>query len=256
MEDILRQFDAFLLAFLRITAFLFFMPVFSSRVIPALARLGLAFFLTLCLFYPFSSLFKISPLSSWELGLYALREFFVGIVMGTFVSIIFSAFQLAGTIYGYQMGFGVISILDPEAMESVSLTGQLKYLLAMFLFLETNCHHNLLLALFNSFNVVPLGSAKITKGLVKEIFLVFSGSFIIAVQIALPIIAILLMIDIALGIIGRTIPQLNVFIIGFPLKIGVATLTLIFLLPALRVLMGGLLNGLAQGVDKVLFYIK
>lgn len=256
METLLTRFDVFLLALLRITAFLIFAPVFNSRIIPVMARLGLALFLTLSLFYPVGTFFFIHSLSIFELVIYAVKEFLVGLVLGVFVSIVFLAFQLAGTIYGYQMGFGIISILDPEAMESVSLTGQLKYLLAIIIFFETNCHHNLLLALFNSFRVVSIGGAKVSEGLIRELLVVLGGSFVIAIQIALPIVAILLLIDGVLGIISRTIPQLNVFIIGFPLKIAVAFLTLMAILPGLRVLMEGVLNGLAQGVDRVLLFLK
>lgn len=256
VENLLRNIDVFLLALLRITAFLLFAPVFSSRVLPTLARLGFAFFLTLILFYSGGLSVSLPSLSLWELSLYALKEFLVGLLLGFYVSLIFSAFQLAGTIYGYQMGFGIISVLDPEAMESVSLTGQLKYLMAIMLFFSTNSHHGLIMALFNSFKFLSIGGMKLKEGLIKELFLMLTGSFLIALQIALPIMAILLIIDISLGIIGRTIPQLNVFIIGFPLKIAIAFLTLIFILPGLRVLMEGILNGLSGGVEKILLYLK
>lgn len=256
MEGFLRNFDAFLLGFIRIGAFLFFAPVFNSRVLPTLSRLGWALFLTLILFFSKGFSLSVPSLSVWALAFYAFKEFIVGLIMGFYISLIFSAFQLAGTIYGYQMGFGIISILDPEAMESVSLTGQLKYLLAILLFFSTNCHHSLLLALFNSFKIIPIGGMSFKGGLIKELFSMLSGSFLIALQIALPIMAILLIIDIGLGIIGRTIPQLNVFIIGFPLKIAIAFLTLMFLLPGLKVVMEGILNGLSQGIEKVILYIK
>lgn len=256
MESLLRDFDVFLLGFLRISAFLLLAPVFNSRVLPTLSRLGWAFFLTLILFFSKGFPLSVSPLSVWAFALYALKEFAVGLITGFYISLIFSAFQLAGTIYGYQMGFGIISILDPEAMESVSLTGQLKYLLAILLFFATDSHHSLILALFNSFKLIPIGGMSFRGSLIKELFSILSGSFLIALQIALPIMAILLMIDIGLGIIGRTIPQLNVFIIGFPLKIAVAFLTLMFLLPGLKVVMEGILNGLSQGVERVIFYIR
>jgi len=256
MESLLRNFDAFLLAFLRITAFLLFAPVFNSRVLPTMARLGFAFFLTVILFYAGGLFVKLPPLSLWTFVIYALREFLVGLIMGFYISLIFSAFQLAGTIYGYQMGFGIISILDPEAMRSVSLTGQFKYLLAIMLFFSTNSHHSLIMALFNSFNLLSVGVINLKGGLIKELFSMLTGTFVIALQIALPIMAILLIIDISLGIIGRTIPQLNVFIIGFPLKIAIAFLTLMFILPGLKILMEGILGGLSQGVEKVLLYLK
>ncbi|MCS7234210.1 MAG: flagellar biosynthetic protein FliR [Synergistetes bacterium] len=256
IDNLLKSFDAFLLILLRITTFLIFAPVFNSRIFPMMARLGLAFFLALIYFYSVGLSLNFPSVSAWDFVFYALREFLIGLVMGFYVSLIFSAFQLAGTIYGYQMGFGIISILDPEAMESVSLTGQLKYLLAILLFFATDCHHGLLLALFNSFRLIPIGAMSFKGALVKELFSVLSGSFLIALQIALPIMAILLIIDIGLGIIGRTIPQLNVFIIGFPLKIAIAFLTLMFILPGLKVVMEGILSGLSQGVEKVLFYLR
>ena len=256
LQDLLKHLDAFLLVFLRITAFLFSAPLFNSRTVPTVARLGLAFFLAIILFYPLYSFLKIPGFSPLRFGVYAIKEFLTGLAMGFSVSMIFSAFQLAGTIYGYQMGFGIISVLDPEAGVSVSLTGQLKFLLGVFLFLETNCHHYLLMALFNSFKLISLGGAKFTGGLTKEIVSIFGGMFLIAIQIALPIIAVLLIIDISLGIIGRTIPQLNIFVIGFPLKIAIAFLTLMFILPALKTFMEGVLGGLIRNLGEVIVHLK
>ena len=216
MEYWLAQFHVFLLILLRVSAMLAVAPVFGHRAFLARAKIGLAFMM--------------------------VREIAMGVVVGFAVLLVFIGVQFAGQLAGLQMGFGIVNVIDPHSSEQVSIIGQFLNLLALLGLLTLNGHHLILSGLVNSFDAVPLGEAVFKEPIIHKIIALSGTVFIIAVKISAPILVALFMVSVAMGILARTVPQMNVFIVGFPVQLAVGTLLLMLTLPLFFILVERLIG--------------
>ncbi|WP_374718414.1 flagellar biosynthetic protein FliR [Parageobacillus toebii] len=226
MEQLLLHFPAFLLVFARVASFFATLPLFSYRTIPAVHKIGLSFFLSWMMFFVISK--PTIPLD----GMYVLlvvKEVLVGLCIGLFAYMIVSAIQIVGGLIDFQMGFAIANIIDPQTGAQSPLVGQYLYTFALLLLLSVNGHHLLLDGVFYSYRFIPLDHwphfdhGHVAKYIVKS----FSTMFIIAFQMSVPLVGSLFLVDVALGIVARTVPQLNIFVVGFPVKIAAAFILLI-----------------------------
>ena len=129
------------------------------------------------------------------------------------------------------MGFGIVNVYDPQTSRQIPIVGQFYSYIAMMIFLAIDGHHFLLEGLFKSFKTIPLTSASFKSGIVEINMTMMSSMFISAIKIGIPVIVTLLLTSIALGLVARAVPQMNVFFVGMPLKIGMGMLALSFSLP-------------------------
>ena len=151
------QFVQFLLVFSRVTGTLASAPIFGSRVIPTIARIGLAVLLSLCVF-PMTTLPPDrQPSSLLVLFWWVLIELIYGLTAGYVASLFFNSVQMAGQLIDMQIGFGIVNVFDPQFGQQVPLIGNFKYLMAISVFLALQGHHILIGALADNFRSVPLG---------------------------------------------------------------------------------------------------
>jgi len=161
-----------------------------------------------------------------------IQQFIIGIAMGFTMQIVFAAVDMAGNLIGMSMGLGFASFYDPQTNASTPAISQFLTLLATILFLSLNMHHILLATLVNSFNLLPIGkslSPDLWRNMVSAASVIFSSG----VQLALPIIAALLVTNTALAILTRAAPQLNLFGIGFPITMAVGFFMIFVIIPYL-----------------------
>lgn len=227
MADILPQFPAFLLIMVRVTTFFITMPIFSHRSLPAMHRIGLAFFLAWIMYYTMDA-----PVLEIDVTYYLLiiKEALVGLFIGFIAYMILSAIQVAGGFIDFQMGFAMANVIDPQSGVQSPLMGQYLYTLALLFLLSTDGHHLLLDGIFYSYQFIPLDGAFIpfnNDNFLEYVVKAFSQSFVIALQMSLPVVGSVFLVDVALGILARTVPQINVFVVGIPVKI-VAGLLVLF----------------------------
>jgi flagellar biosynthetic protein FliR len=165
-----------------------------------------------------------------EIVVLIVVEMGVGLLMGYAVSLLFAGLQFAGMLMGYQMGFAVANVLDPTSRERVSIIGQFIFIFGVLYFFTLDGHHMLIRALIRSYDMAPPMGVGLTGGTVVIVIKMFTQMFIIGLQIALPIVGTLFLIDVSLGIVAKTVPQMNVFIIGLPLKtlVGLTILAMTF----------------------------
>jgi len=216
----------FLLIFARMLAFLITLPVFSYRTIPFQYRLGLAFFLSLIVTSSFGNV-DIDLTAHFIVLL--IKEIAVGLLIGLISYMVMSVVQIAGGFIDFQMGFAIANVIDPQTGAQSPLIGQYFYMIAILFFLSVDGHHILLNGMIHSYTAIPLDSfLSFQEGFVEFIVLTFNRLFLIAFQMALPLVGSLFLVDVALGIIARTVPQLNVFVVGLPLKIAVSFFVLFF----------------------------
>lgn len=148
-----------------------------------------------------------------------LMEIIFGLVLGFVSSCIFAGLQLAGQIVSFQMGFSVVNLIDPQTQVNMPVFSFFFNYVGLLLFLMVNGHHWFLLAIHESFSVLPVGGFVLSGVLVEKIVGMTAEIFVIGVKIAGPLILVITIVDIVIGIIGRTAPQINLLVVGMPLKI-------------------------------------
>ena len=244
----LPQLQLFFLVFLRVGAIMITIPVFESRSIPQLFKLALAFTASLALF-PLLGLEAV-PISSSiiGLGIGAAGEILLGLVIGFSVKLIFAGIQLAGQMAGYQMGMAIANVMDPAESQQIPLLAQFNNLCALLIFLALNAHHWFIRALTQSYRLVPPFNARFDGALTEHLMQLAGKMFVIAIQVGAPIIATLLVTSVAFGLIARTVPQMNVFIVAMPLKIGVGLVFLGFSLPYFSAFLKKVFDGLGHHI--------
>ena len=249
------DFPVFLLVLSRTSGLLIAAPYFQSRSLPAMIKVGLTLFLSLVL----APVLSLQPGGDWVHGTLWLQsiaaEVVTGLTMGFVLNLSFAAIQLAGQMIDISIGFGVVNIIDPQSGSEMPIMGQLQQLLAMWLFLVLNGDHLIIKALVYSYKLIPPGGFTCTTPGVRSIVHAFSGMFLLGVQIALPIVGAIFLADLTMGIVSRLIPQINVFMTGFPIKIVLGLLLVILATPFFSHLIGGLVSsdgGLWQAIGKIL----
>ncbi len=240
------------LVFIRIASFFAVVPFLTMRGVPNLLKIGLAG-LTSYLIYPTVGL-DAALMSEGLLNhiLLISGEVVVGLVLGYVVLLVFLGIRIAGQMVDMQMGLLMASVFDPQFGSPVTLMGQFYYLLGTVFFFVINGHHSLLAALAGSFKIVPPGLHMPADATVWSMMELFYWIFILAFQIALPIVAVLLMVDVSLGLVAKTVPQLQVFMVGLPLKLGVGMLTLIMVIPLMAAVFENVFNGMVTEMFKIM----
>jgi len=217
----LDEFKIFFLILIRISIVLFSLPFFNNINIPNMTKAAMALAFTIFLF-PTITLEK-APNS---FVLLIISELIIGIVLSLAINFIFCAAQLAGQLIGYQMGLLIPGAIDPQFGIQSSLLANFAYLLAFTMFLVLNGHYLLIKAIILSFEWVRPGSLFITPALCKKIIFLSGEMFKLAIKIAAPVSIALLFTEFSLGIIAKTVPQMEVLVAGFPLKIAVGFILL------------------------------
>jgi flagellar biosynthetic protein FliR len=219
MEVYVSQFVVFLMLFVRITALVVTAPVLGYQAVPAQVKVAFGLFLAL-VFYPLASA-QGSELDTrlLPLAIVALKEAAVGLLLGFVLSLLFAGARFAGDIIGFSMGFSLANVFDPESAQSVSLVGQFFYLVSVLLFILLNGHHFVLEALQLSYTAVPIGGLGLHMLLGQGIVKLTGFIFVVALKLAAPVIVALFLIDVGLAVLARVVPQMNIFMVSFPLKI-------------------------------------
>jgi flagellar biosynthetic protein FliR len=231
-----QEFKLFFLIFIRVVAILFLFPFFSSRLIPVLSKAGLSLAITIILF-PVVHLNETVefPANLWGLFQLIASEFTVGMILGLMVEIFFEGVKIMGQLVGFQTGFAITNILDPQSGTQVSILSNMSYLVAVVLFLMLNGHHIMLNAIKESFNIINIGSLNLNMQIFETIINSVGEMFVLAIKIGAPAVAALLFTKAAFGLITKLIPQMNIMIVAFPVQIVVG---LLFFGISLNILLG------------------
>jgi flagellar biosynthetic protein FliR len=216
---------AFSLVLLRVGALVGTMPLFGEQLVPVRVKAGLSLVIAVLLFPVVSSSLPAVSTDFLSLLFRMMSETLIGAVLGFSARLIFAAAQLAGEMIGFQVGFSIANVIDPVSSVYVSLIGQFLYLFAMLIFLITNSHHIFFGAIADSFRIVPMLAFHVSGDFMALVMSLCRDMFILAVKLSIPVIAVMLFTNVGLGIVARTVPQINIFIVGFPLQI---TIGLIF----------------------------
>ncbi len=194
-------------------------PIISSETVPRMIRVYLAFLMTLILFNVIPPINYPTNLNVAFYFLIVAKELMVGLLLGVVPRVMFAAIDFAGTVIGFQMGFSMANVVDPQTSATVSIIASFKTLIATLLFVTVDGHHIFIEALAASYQKIPIGGFLFNEGKVQILIELTATIFSIGLQLGAPIIVALLFTNVMMGFTARSIPNLNVFVVGFPLTI-------------------------------------
>jgi flagellar biosynthetic protein FliR len=250
-----QQAAAFILILMRTAGLFFVSPVFSSKTIPRMMKASWALLVAFLLFAVVPIPDSI-PTSGAMFGLAVVRELFIGFIIGFCAFLLFVGIQLAGQVVDIQMGLGMVNVIDPMSNIQVSVMGQYFYLIATLVFLVVDGHHMLLRALADSFTIIPLGHGAFTGTLAQLINTQFTTIFWIAFRVGAPIIGALFLTNVAMGVLSRTVPQMNVFIVGMPLNVAIGFLMVAISMGFYVYVLQGLFRGLPHDLGLLMHAMR
>ncbi|MDQ7830896.1 MAG: flagellar biosynthetic protein FliR [Desulfovibrionaceae bacterium] len=224
---------SFFLTLVRISLILFLLPVFGGSILPRAIKGALCILLSLAIWPKLSFPGALLPANPWMIALMLVGEVIMGLLLDVVVRFLFAAVQTAGHYIGFSMGFAMMNVIDPMTGTQEPITGHVLYQTTMLIFLTLNGHLFLLQALGDSFRLIPPGGLLINPALGEHLLVFASHIFTLALKIAAPVIGSLFLVDLALALVSRAAPQMNVLFIGFPLKIGVGFLFMILIFTTL-----------------------
>lgn len=227
----------FILLFFRFGALFMAVPIFSHNSIPVSTKAAMAFFFTI-VFY--SSMPPLAiPITVPSIILAILSELFFGLAIGTILQIAFNAITFAGGQISFMMGFSMASAIDPQSGISMPIISQFLSLIALMVIFSIDMHHWMLLFIDGSLQNIPLGGFVMSEDFFNYVIKAMSNMFLVGFMIAFPITALSWLADVIFGMLMKTMPQFNLLVIGFPIKIIVSFVVLIATFSAIMLILKG-----------------
>ncbi|MGE5620311.1 MAG: flagellar biosynthetic protein FliR [Sphingomonadaceae bacterium] len=224
------RWDVFLLVLFRVAAMVMVAPALGARGVPVQVKVGLSVLLAIVL----TPLQEVpGPIfTDWlSIATSVAREVVIGLLLGFVATLLFSAVHMAAQVIGVQIGYGFSNVMDPLSAQNSSFLETLYNLMAIVVFLSLGGHHALIVGLSQSFDMAPLGGPGLGPIVGERIVALSSMAFAIGLRMAMPIVGTMLLVDSATALVVRSIPQMNVFVVGLPVKMVVGFLTLVGLTP-------------------------
>ncbi len=239
----------FLLVFVRITGMFFLSPIFGRRNIPNYYKAGFCFVFSIIIAnsVPIPDLAQYVSLISYAILI--AKELLVGLTMGFISYLLFSSIYIAGQLIDMRIGFGMVSVFDPLTNIQIPITADYYIIIATVMMLITDSHHILIQAIVDSYNIIPIGKAIFEGGVIKHTISLFTNVFALGFKIAAPITVSILVTDVSLGIISKSMPQLNVFMLGMPIKILLGLSIIFITIGAFK----GIVNVIIQGTYEEIY---
>jgi flagellar biosynthesis protein FliR len=230
MESLVKLFGEgqvilFFLLFARLSGFFAFFPFFSHANIPLTIKSCMTFFMVVFLF-PLLPALHVSP-TLLNLSLAVIGELMIGFVAGLFLTITLSILQMAGMQISFVMGFTMASVVDPQTSVSIPILSQILSLMGLMVVLAFNGHHQMLIFIADSLTLLPLGSFYPQTNILTYLLKAMTGMFVYGFILSFPVVGFSLLLDVVFGMLMKTMPQFNLLVIGFPIKIMVSLVVLI-----------------------------
>lgn len=248
------QFLGFVVILARISGLFVSAPVLGHALVPPQVKAGFAFILSL-IFYPVVAAPHVGANPNVvQIAVLLVREFGVGALIGFTARLLFTGITLAGEVIGFQMGLGIANVFDPSSDTQIPLIGQIKITFALLLFVILDGHHLMIRALVMSYRDIGPGAFTLTRPLLDHFIGLAGRIFVVGLQVGAPLIVAMMAANFSIGLIARSVPQVNVFIVGFPFTIALGILLLAlgfpFFIEAVHALHNQLEGLLLQGFSR------
>ena len=234
---------AFLLSFARIGTMVMLLPGLGELTIPARVRLTVALVLTLVLFPLHRDAFSLDLKAFGPVVVLLGQELLIGAVLGLTARLTISALQTAGAVIAQQLGLGFVTAVDPTQNQQGVIVGNFLTMLGLTLIFATDLHHYVIAALHESYTLFHPGEVPLLGDVTALVIRTSAAAFRIGVQIAGPFLLFGLLFNLALGVLSRLMPQMQVFFVGIPLSILAGFLILLLVVGAMMGTFLGYLEG-------------
>jgi flagellar biosynthesis protein FliR len=242
-------FKLFLLVMARVAGLISTAPILGSSSFPMTARVGLTALTSLLITPTLPALGWALPQETVPFAVLALGEGAVGMAMGFVMTMLFSAIQLGGQIMDMQSGFGMMNIFNPALETQFPIFGFFLFIFTVLYMLATNGHHVMLRALVASYGHIPIGGFSPNPALWREAANWGSSLFVDGLMISAPVAAAMMLAYVTMGLLGRLIPQIHLFAVGFPFTIGTAILLVGMMLGGFTMLLDGMFLRMFKDVE-------
>lgn len=240
--------QAYLLVLTRVSSMVVFLPVLGAANVPRQVKIGLSA-LTAAVIFPLLDTKAVSvDMDLLQMAVLVAGEAMIGIATAFLINLMLSAVHIAGSFIDFQIGFGIVNVIDPTTGAQVSVTTQILNITTILLLLSFNAHHMMLMGISDSFAIVPIGGFHAGEGFGDIFVSGMRAAFTASAQIAAPVTVTLLIQQAAMGLMARTVPQLNIFAVGFPFTIAVGLLTISFSMPAFSIYVQRLMGEMSQNM--------
>ena len=246
----------FFLCFLRFMGMVMYMPLLSSPNFPAKIKPIVAYFVAIAVFLnlPMSNYVEINH--DHELLIFGLKEFFVGLIIGLNVAMVMEVLSFAGSIVSTPMGLAIATAIDPASGEASTTMGQFNVTLGTLVFLIINGHHVAFEAFMRSYEVISFGDFAFQAAKIEHFIRIYGELFEVSLRVSMPMLVALLLVQYSLGVIVRTMPRLNIFMVGIPIQILLGMVTYVITMPYLVKLIKILFDKSFRELEMVLKFFQ
>ncbi|MCX7615020.1 MAG: flagellar biosynthetic protein FliR [Clostridiales bacterium] len=250
-DIIFNRYILFLMVFARMSGMLLFNPILGRRNVPTMVKIGLAFLSSMAITtaLPNETIHFIGLL---DFVLICFKEIFVGLAVSLIITTYMSVVLMSGELIDTQLGLSMAKIYDPQSNVSMPLSGTIFNLMFVTGFFLSNSHLTLFKILFLSFQILPAGPNFAGFSFAQSLVLFFAQLLIMAIKLALPIVAIELISEFGMGVLMRTVPQLNVFIVGLQVKLLVGLIVFILIVPSAAGILDSTINSMFEKIGYTL----
>lgn len=236
------------LTMMRVSIVMFMLPVFSTNNIPVTVKAAITIVFTLGVWPHLALPGTIMPEHPFDLALILLGELVIGLVLGMAINFLFMGIQSGGELLGFQMGFTMINFADPLTGNNTGIAAFFLWMASLLTFLAMDGHLYMIKGFAASFTILPPGALYLGENILWEVLALSAQVFVLALKIAAPVMVALFMVEVALGLVARTSPQVHIMEFGFPIKIGVG----FFFVGLLLIIMSNQIGEFIRGMDAMM----
>lgn len=244
------EFQSFVVLLVRVSGMLAALPILGSRTVPVRIKIALSVAMSLVL-APIVTPLSV-PTDPILVTAGMAGELVIGLAIGLAGRLLFAALEVAGELMGVQMGFGVVQLLDPLAAQQAPLLGNVQMVFASLTFLSLDAHWMFLRAIVESVEAIPPFGATVSAGLAEDVVRLSQTLFLVALKVAAPVLATVLLVNLVLAVLGRAVAQMNVFALSFPATIAAGLLVMGLAMPYARMLYRSEFIGLGETIHGLL----
>ena len=252
----INYFLTIIMIFIRMTSFFMVVRVFYPTGTPMILKVVFGIIISFAVAPGVDGSTISNITNNFTLAFFIINEIICGLVLGYITNLIFDVVTMAGSFMDMQIGLSMMNVVDPTSKNSVTMMSNLSNFFAIVIFFIIDGHHILIKSLVQSFSVVKIGAGVNFQTSFESFVEIFTQYFIIGIRIAIPIILILLITDLCMSLVSRTVPSLNVMILGMPIKIMVGLVSFVVLLPVMAKLIVYGVNILPDSFDKIFKYMQ
>ena len=246
-----EQLQGFFWILVRVSTMLFLLPLFGARNIPSLWKAGLSFIIAIVL-APVVPVPVNLPVTAPEIILGILSEALMGLILAITIRMFFAASEMGGQFMSFQMGFSMARAIDPQTGAESTVITQFLYIFTILIFFAMDGHHMFIRIMAKSFSSVPLNSIRFKPAIGEELIKAGASMFILGIKIAAPVLVALFLSNLCLGIIARTVPQVNILMVGFPVNLILGLILFCFILLNIYPLLFDIKNQMAESLVRLL----